>query len=109
VLSVHTVKPLDHATLAAAARETGGVVTIEEHSLDGGMGGAVAESLLDAGVAPGLFLRFGLRTFSSIVGSQSYLRQAYGMDASAVANAVVARLRSRGVAAGAGAEAACAF
>jgi transketolase len=93
VLSVHTIKPLDRATLEAAARETGGIVTIEEHSLDGGMGGAVAEALLDAGAAPGFFLRFGLRTFASIVGSQSYLRQAYGLDAASIASAVLARLR----------------
>jgi transketolase len=109
VLSVHTVKPLDQAAFVSAARETGGIVTMEEHSLDGGMGGAAAESLLDAGAAPGFFLRFGLRTFSSIVGSQSYLRQAYGLDAVAITNAVLARLRMRGVAAGAEAEAACAF
>ena len=109
VLSVHTVKPLDHAALAAAARETGGIVTMEEHSLDGGMGGAVAESLMDAGAIPGFFLRFGLRTFSSIVGSQSYLRKVYGLDAGAVVNAVLARLGLRGVTAGAEAEAACAF
>lgn len=92
VLSVHTVKPLDHAALASAARETGGIVTVEEHSLDGGMGGAVAESLLDAGAFPGFFLRFGLRTFSSMVGSQTYLRKVYGLDAGAIANAVLARL-----------------
>jgi transketolase len=109
VLSVHTVKPLDQAAFVSAARETGGIVTMEEHSLDGGMGGAAAESLLDAGAAPGFFLRFGLRTFSSIVGSQSYLRQVYGLDAGAITNAVLARLRMRGVAAGAEAEAACAF
>lgn len=97
VLSLHTIKPLDHAALEAAARETGGIVTIEEHSLHGGMGGAVAEALLDAGAAPGFFLRFGLRTFSSIVGSQSYLREVYGMDAGTVAKAVLARLRVRSV------------
>jgi transketolase len=96
VLSVHTIKPLDRATLEAAARETGGIVTIEEHSLDGGMGGAVAEVLLDAGAAPGFFLRCGLRTFSSIVGSQSYLRRSYGLDAASIAGAVLARLKKTG-------------
>lgn len=93
VLSVHTVKPLDSAALASAARETGGIVTIEEHALDGGLGGAVAEALLDAGVAPGFFLRFGLRGFSSIVGSQSYLRKVYGLDADFITRGVLARLR----------------
>jgi transketolase len=100
VLSVHTVKPLDPATLAAASHETGGIVTIEEHSLEGGLGGAIAEALLDAGAAPGFFLRFGLRGFSSVVGSQSYLRRVYGMDARSVAYAVLARLRSREAALG---------
>jgi transketolase len=99
VLSVHTVKPLDRAALEAASRETGGIVTIEEHSLDGGLGGAIAEVLLDAGAAPGFFLRFGLRTFSSIIGSQSYLRRAYGLDGRSVADAVLARLRMRNAAA----------
>ncbi len=106
VLSVHTVKPLDGEALKSAARETGGIVTIEEHALDGGMGGAVAETLLDAGAAPGFFLRFGLRTFSSIVGSQSYLRKVYGLDAGAIASAVLARLRPHAVTAAK--EAACA-
>lgn len=95
VLSVHTVKPLDQITLEAASRETGGIVTIEEHSIHGGLGGAIAEALLDADAAPGFFLRLGLRTFSSIVGSQSYLRKVYGLDARSIADAVLARLRAR--------------
>jgi transketolase len=93
VLSVHTVKPLDQPTLEAAARDTGGIVTIEEHSLHGGLAGAVAQVLLEAGTPPGFFLRFGLRTFSSIVGSQSYLRKVYGLDARSIADGVMARLR----------------
>jgi transketolase len=74
-------------TLAAA--ETGGIVTVEEHSVHGGLGGAVAESLLEAGVVPRAFHRVGLRHgFSSIVGSQEYLRAAYGIDAPAIVEAV---------------------
>jgi hypothetical protein len=49
VLSVHTIKPLDTDTLAAAASETGGIISIEEHAVDGGLGGAIAESLMEAG------------------------------------------------------------
>lgn len=94
VLSVHTIKPLDVATLAAAARETGGVVTVEEHTVDGGLGGAVAESLLEAGAVPEFFLRFGLQScFSSEVGSQTYLRKFYGLDAQSIARTVLGRLR----------------
>jgi transketolase len=89
VLSVHTIKPLDTATLAAAANETGGIVSVEEHNVDGGLGGAIAESLLEAGVVPRWFLRMGLRnTFSSVVGSQQYLRHIYALDAEAIAHAV---------------------
>ncbi len=47
VLDLHTVKPLDAGALAAAARETGAVVTAEEHTVLGGLGGAVAEALAE--------------------------------------------------------------
>jgi transketolase len=93
VLSVHTIKPLDVEALTAAAAETGGIVTIEEHTLDGGLGGAIAESLMEAGVFPGFFSRIGLRnTFSSVVGSQKYLRVVYSLDAAAIIRTVSARL-----------------
>lgn len=87
VLSMHTIKPLDSGALIAACRETGGILTVEEHTLDGGLGGAVAECCLDAGVHPQRFGRIGLTAgFSSIVGSQSYLRSKYGMNERAIVN-----------------------
>ncbi len=93
VLSMHTVKPLDIEALTDAARETKTLCTLEEHVLNGGLGGAVAEALLDAGIVPVRFLRFGLGDqFSSIVGSQEYLRRAYGLDAKSVANRVARAL-----------------
>lgn len=96
VLSVHTVKPLDTHTLMTAASETGGIVSIEEHAVDGGLGGAIAESLMEAGVHPRFFVRLGLRnTFSSVVGSQQYLRKVYGLDAGAIARTVSAKLGVR--------------
>lgn len=92
VLSVHTVKPLDVETLSVAARETGGMAVIEEHVVDGGLAGAVAENLLEAGTPPRSFIRIGLRScFSSTVGSQRYLRKVYGLDAPAIAAAVLTR------------------
>jgi transketolase len=95
VLSMHSVKPLDHSAIAAAARETGGIVSIEEHTIDGGLGGAVAESLLENGAIPGFFIRIGLKScFSSVVGSQRYLRSVYGMDAEAIVDTVAARIES---------------
>ncbi len=93
VLSVHTIKPLDIDTLTAAASETGGIVSIEEHAVDGGLGGAIAEALMEAGVYPSFFARMGLRnTFSSVVGSQQYLRKVYSLDAASIARTVSAKL-----------------
>ena len=92
VLSVHTIKPIDTIALTAAACQTGGIVSIEEHTVDGGLGGAIAETLMESGVFPRFFLRMGLRdTFSSIVGSQQYLRKVYSLDAAAIARAVSTR------------------
>ena len=85
ILSVHTIKPLDTNTILKAARETGGIVTVEEHTVDGGLGSAVAEVLVENQTTPVCFHRIGLRSgFSSIVGTQSYLRTQYGMDQHAI-------------------------
>jgi transketolase len=85
VLSMHTLKPLDTAAIVAAARETRALVTVEEHTIIGGLGGAVAETCMDAGVLPRRFTRLGLKDqFSTIVGDQQYLRAAYGMDAATI-------------------------
>lgn len=93
VLSVHSIKPLDSDTLAAAASGTGGIISIEEHTVDGGLGGAIAESLMEAGVFPRFFVRMGLRnTFSSVVGSQNYLRRVYSLDAESITRTVTAKL-----------------
>ena len=95
VVSVHTIKPLDTAAILRAASETGAVVTVEEHTIHGGLGGAVAETLLDGGVMPRRFLRIGLEHgFSSIVGSQAYLRRCYQMDAPQIAARIEKLLHS---------------
>lgn len=96
VLSVHTLKPFDADALVRAAQETGGVVTLEEHTVYGGLGGAAAEALLERGAQPGFFRRMGLRQgFSSIVGSQAYLRARYGIDQHAVVDQVRELLHTR--------------
>lgn len=90
ILSVHTAKPLDVDALRSAARETGGIISLEEHTVYGGLGGAIAESLLELGEIPRRFVRMGLRGgFASAVGSQEYLRRVYGLDAPAVAAQVL--------------------
>jgi transketolase len=85
VLSVHTIRPLRPESILAAARETRGIITLEEHTVDGGLGGLIAETLLECGVPPRRFRRMGLRSgFSAIVGSQAYLRKRYELNADAI-------------------------
>lgn len=89
VLSFHTVKPLDVKALQEAAVETGGLVTVEEHTVDGGFGSAVAETLLESGTVPACFHRIGLRAgFSAIVGSQQYLRSRFELDETSIVERV---------------------
>lgn len=81
VLSVHSLKPFDSQIIVKAACETGGLITIEENTIQGGLGSAVAEACLSTGVKPGFFKMMGLdNTFSTIVGDQDYLRKYYGID-----------------------------
>ena len=89
IVSVHSIKPFDVKTVLKVARKTKNIVTVEEHTVHGGLGSAVAETLLDNGVHPKSFLRIGLEAgFSSIVGSQKYLRQQYGLDAQAISEKI---------------------
>ena len=85
VLSMHTVKPLDVEAVVAAARETGAIVTLEEHSVIGGLGSAVAEVLAESGESPVHFKRLGLpSSFTYHVGSQEYLRDKFGLSQRAI-------------------------
>jgi transketolase len=85
IYSVHTLRPVVPDPIIAASRSHRVVVTVEEHTIHGGLGGLVLETLADAGAFPARFLRIGLDgCFSSVVGSQAYLRTHYGMDASAI-------------------------
>lgn len=89
VLSVSSLKPFDADAVLSAARDTGGIVTVEEHTVLGGLGGTVAETLLEGGVHPGFFRRIGLTDeYPTVVGDQAYLRTVYGMDAAAIAATV---------------------
>ncbi len=81
VLSMHTVKPLDEEAVLAAARETRGVVTVEEHSILGGLGGAVAEVLAESALSGVPFKRLGVPSeYATRVGGQDYLRAMYGLS-----------------------------
>ena len=81
ILSMHTVKPIDVEQIKKAAEETKGIITLEEHTLIGGLGGAVSEACMNNSIYPKFFKSIGLNdTFSKVVGSQKYLRNYYKMD-----------------------------
>ena len=68
-----------------AATETDVLVTLEEHSIVGGLGGAVAEVVLEAGVRPRVFKRIGLAdSHMAAIGDQDYLRASAGLDVQGV-------------------------
>lgn len=93
LVSVPWLSPFDTEAVARAGLDHPLVVTIEEHSLQGGLGSAVAEVLSES---PGRarLLRVGLpHQFSSVVGDQEYLRTLHGLTASDIADRVAHRLK----------------
>ena len=89
VLSMPTLKPLDTEAVVAAARETGAIVSIEEHSISGGLGSAVAEVLAELGNSNTTFRQIGIRDeFCSQIGSQEYLRGIHGLSVEGIVEAV---------------------
>jgi transketolase len=94
VLSMHTLKPLDIEAVLAAARETRAIMTVEEHSITGGLGSAVAEVLAEAEGPRVAFKRIGIPpAFSPYIGSQEYLRERHGLTADAIASSVAGVLQ----------------
>ena len=94
VLHVHTVKPLDEAAILAAAGKARLMVTLEEHTLIGGLGSAVGDLLLDRGGRNRPMLkRMGLTdAFTENYGSQEELLQHYGLAPAQIAATVEALL-----------------
>lgn len=82
VINIHTIKPLDEELVVAAAKETGKVVTVEEHSVIGGLGGAVAECLGEK--APTKMLRIGVEDVFGESGPAVELLSKYGLDAKGI-------------------------
>ncbi len=86
VLNMHTLKPLDRNAVERAARETGRIVTAEEHSIIGGLGGAVAEVMAELGV--GRLARVGVRdVFCTEVEPYPELLRIHGLDAAGIESA----------------------
>jgi transketolase len=93
VVDIHTLKPFDTESVCEAADACKTVVTLEEHVVNCGLGGAVAEACLEGGAAVTAFRRMGLPdVFPSIVGDQAWLRAHFGLDRTTVADTVRALL-----------------
>lgn len=90
VINIHTIKPLDEELVVAAAKKTGKVVTVEEHSIIGGLGGAVAEVLAEK--APTKMLRIGVMDTFGESGPAKALIEKYGLDAKSIYEKVKAWL-----------------
>jgi transketolase len=86
VVEIHTIKPLDTGLVTLCAQETGAIVTVEEHTIVGGLGGAIAECLAEA--CPTWVERIGVRDTFAESGPYSDLLDKYGMSVAAIACAV---------------------
>ena len=95
VLSMHTLKPLDNESVLAAALETSTIVTIEEHSLIGGLGSAVSETL-SKGMPKGIrFRSLGMPDRFADIGSQECSRRSYRLTPQGISSAVQDMLSHR--------------
>lgn len=88
VINIHTIKPLDEELVVAAAKECGKVVTVEEHSIIGGLGGAVCECLSEKCPVP--VLRIGVEDTFGESGPAKELIVKYGLTAGPIAEKVAA-------------------
>lgn len=82
VINMHTLKPIDKACILRCAQENGKIVTIEEHSVIGGLGSAVAEVLAEGSNAR--LLRIGIEDVFGRSGKPMDLWRAYGLDVSSI-------------------------
>ena len=87
VLNMHTIKPIDQEAIIQAARETRGIITVENHNIIGGLGSAVAEVLAENYPAP--MRRIGIRDRFGEVGNRAYLSQCLGIDTGDIVKAAM--------------------
>jgi transketolase len=79
VVDMHTIKPLDEKLVIKCARETNAIVTVEEHSVIGGLGGAVSEVLAENGSST-KFKRMGVQDVFCESGEPEELFEKYGLS-----------------------------
>lgn len=89
LVSLYSIKPIDKDAIIAAAKETKGIVVLEEHNICGGVGSAVAEVLMDNGAGNVPFKRVAMQDVNATkVGCQAWMREQYGLGVKDVINAV---------------------
>ena len=93
VINCHTIKPLDKKTILAAAEETGAIVTAEEHQINGGLGGAVAEVVSESYPVP--IKRIGIEDHFGESGAPAELLKKFGLTTEHIKKAVLEVLRRK--------------
>lgn len=93
--SMHTIKPIDTEVIEECIKKYPAIFTMEEHSINGGLGTAVGDILLDhMGKEKIKFKKFGFPdTFAPVTGSREYLNSLYGLDAESVAESILKVLK----------------
>ena len=95
VYSVHSLKSIDLKSISEIFEKYSGVITIEENNLMGGLGSAISEICVDNKIYPKSFKRMGLKDiYSSVVGSQEFLRDFYNLGEEDLINNVLKMLDS---------------
>lgn len=93
VINMATIKPLDEAIIIKAAKETGAIVTIEDHSIVGGLGSAVAEVIAEK--APAILKRIGTKDTFGRSGKPADLLKYYGITAEDTVKAAMDAISSK--------------
>lgn len=92
VINIHTIKPIDEEIIINAAQKTGRIFTIEEHSIIGGLGGAVAEVLSEK--CPTKLTRIGVNDVFGESGPAKELLHKYKLDAEGITERVLAEIKA---------------
>jgi|SRR5699024_3942658 len=83
VIDMHTIKPIDTEAILRAAKDTGAILTVEEHNIQGGLGSVVSEVLMESGI-PCKFKRHGFYDEYALIGKPYYLYQHYQLDGNGI-------------------------
>lgn len=90
VVSMHTIKPIDSEIIIECSKKYKAVFTMEENTILGGLGGAVAEVIAVSGFYPNKFRSFGINdTHAATTGTRDYLNELYGLNPTSMADEIM--------------------